>query len=430
MRREVKLAAARMSALNPKSPGGMPYFASALHSFPVVYSEEVPTMAMSERGVLYINEAFLASVEQVQAVGTVLLHETMHFISGHCARFKSLGCPKDAVHGTFFNIMADFEINSALEAAGCTFPKPATHATPTDWDLPPNKTAEWYFKMLLARRDEVVAAYGGVMGGACGSVGGSAAPWEDPAKEKALGKSISDIELKKRSVARAIREHAERSGNSGGGNKGVPGCLIRWANTVLRPPRVNWANMLRYETHKAVTAASGDSDWSYLRMHRKFPRQHGMPVRPGMTGTMASIRVYIDTSASMGSDELTDCLSEADALFRHMSCGIEFAACDADCTEPVMCASIQDIRDRLTGGGGTSFKPIVDQLTKEGRRAPSTAIIFTDGGGWVQTKGPPHTKVIWVLVGAHAMAPSTDEGPVAWGKIIEVQPEEAYDEVA
>jgi predicted metal-dependent peptidase len=263
-------------------------------------------------------------------------------------------------------------------------------------------------------------------GGNCGSgAGGKPLPGEPDATDPGA-RSEGELHRAIKAVAEAVKQAA----SSGRGD--VPMGLLLAAEDLLKPSVVPWDEKLRRAARRAVAFKMGAFDYRYDAPSR---RQAGVgfgwgkPVLPRMRCPVPEVAVVIDTSGSMGSDELQRAVSETAGVMRSVGAPVTFLCCDAEVH------GVQRIADPtkvvLKGGGGTSFQPAFKAL-EELRPKPSVVVFVTDGCGDAPVKPPRHISTIWVLVGPHQRKPCAGEwgGPeVTWGDFVAV-PNEADEEAA
>jgi predicted metal-dependent peptidase len=114
------------------------------------------------------------------------------------------------------------------------------------------------------------------------------------------------------------------------------------------------------------------------------------------------IFIALDTSGSVDKDMLTQFLSECAGILRYLE---DVNVMTVDCNE----APIQRVRPRslrelkITGGGGTDFRPVFNRLQKE-RLMPDLLVYFTDGFGEFPAT-PPKYPVLWVLTRNSGIVP-------------------------
>lgn len=120
-----------------------PYYTPA--SFRVRFEEDnkVPTMCIDSRLVVRYNDKFVTSLNDTELKG-VVLHECMHYISGHHKRYLENPHRKD-IHFIIHNICQDIEINQHIDRN--LLPKDCQ--LPEVYNLPEGKCYEEYLLMLL-----------------------------------------------------------------------------------------------------------------------------------------------------------------------------------------------------------------------------------------------------------------------------------------
>ncbi len=93
-----------------------PYLSSLLFSLHLVpVPEGLPTMAVDEDWRLYYSPDFALS-QTTDSSATAVLHEALHILHGHAARFRAVnGAPEASV---LWNLAADCAINATLDGAG------------------------------------------------------------------------------------------------------------------------------------------------------------------------------------------------------------------------------------------------------------------------------------------------------------------------
>ena len=136
------------------------------------------------------------------------------------------------------------------------------------------------------------------------------------------------------------------------------------------------------------------------------------------------IGVFVDTSGSMGQDDIQIAMSEMSGVLKSSGAEVIFGVCDAQVHGKL--DVVKDIREacsRLTGGGGTNFHPVFKALDELPRnRRPNLVVLFTDGDGPAPEHPPEGMHVILVLVGTHAVVPYTTGGKrITWGEQIFVR---------
>jgi predicted metal-dependent peptidase len=210
-------------------------------------------------------------------------------------------------------------------------------------------------------------------------------------------------------VARAVQSEL----HSGGAGRGtMPAGIARWAAHQLAPAVVPWPKVLRAAVRRGVEDQAGQVHHSWRRANRRTPP--GL-LLPTLRAPKIVVYLIIDTSASMGDDDLAAALSETRAVLRQAGVTVRVLCCDAVANTPRTVRSISDVV--LTGGGGTDLRVGIDAALAA-RPAASVVVAFTDGGTpWPARRLP--VPLIVALIGKHA----TDTAP-AWAKTVRVTPAE------
>lgn len=407
-----RLRLARMAAVE-----AMPYYARALFALSPVAAPGLKTFAVDRFWRLYVDPAMLGTDEgwSIPLAGAVLLHEVGHVLRDHAGRADSVDAPVDR---TMWNVAADAEINDDLIAAGLGLPEGVV--TPTAIGCEDGHAAEVYYRHLVppgAPRPNPHGTDPGDGAGdgyGCGSGAGDApVPGELPATaDLGSGKGLSTAaaDLVKIAVARAVQQEIQRSG---AGRGTMPAGIARWAARQLAPAVVPWPKVLRAAVRRAVEDQAGQVHHSWRRPNRRAPK--GL-LLPTLRAPKIAVDLIIDTSASMGDDDLAAALSETRAVLRRTGAKVRVLCCDAAATTPRPVASISDVT--LTGGGGTDLRVGIDAALAA-RPAANVIVAFTDGGTpWPERRLP--VPLIVALIGNHA----SDTAP-AWAKTVRVTPPKA-----
>jgi predicted metal-dependent peptidase len=401
-RRRFRLA--RMAAVE-----AMPYFGRALFALSPVAAPGLGTFAVGADWRLYVDPVMLGTGDgwSIPQAGAVLLHEVGHVLRDHSERANGVGSPVDR---TMWNVAGDAEINDDLIAAGVVLP--GDPITPAGIGCDDGHAAEVYYRHLVppdAPRDDANAS--GDDGGGCGSGSGDVpVGGELPASADlgdGAGLSTAGADLVKIAVAREVQREAQ----AGGAGRGtMPAGVVRWAQRQLAPAVVPWARVLRAAVCRAVEDQAGQVHHSWRRANRRAPAGVLLPT---LRAPKLTVDLIIDTSGSMGDDDLAAALSETRAVLRRTTATVRVRCCDAAVTQPRLVRSISDVE--LIGGGGTDLRIGVDAALAD--RPPADVLVaFTDGGTlWHERRLA--VPLIVALIGGHAV----DSAP-AWAKTVRVTP--------
>ncbi|MEV4758153.1 VWA-like domain-containing protein [Micromonospora sp. NPDC049559] len=384
----VKLLAARFRAATDR-----PYFASALYALSVVPTAEVPTMAVDRHWRCYVSPDFVAATPVAELAG-VWIHEVAHLLRDHPGRAARLPADQQRDH-LRVNVAQDCEINDDLLADGLALP--VGRAEPGRFGLPTGELFEAY----LPRLPENLASE-------CGSgAHGRPCPWELGEGGAMPGVSPVEADALRRHTAEAMRAHQRGRGR-------LPGGWQRWAEQLLEPV-VDWRRVLAGAVREAVAWASGAVDYTYRRPSRRTPALGGV-VLPSLRRPLPRVAIVVDTSGSMGPDELAAALGEVTGVLREVGVRgnrVSVLACDADVQAVSRVTRADDVT--LTGGGGTDMRVGIRAALGAPDR-PQVVVVLTDGlTPWPDE--PPSARLIAALLGG-----GSPPEPPAWVETVRIPP--------
>ena len=183
----------------------------------------------------------------------------------------------------------------------------------------------------------------------------------------------------------------------------VPGSIERLV-TERRKSVVPWRRLL----HRYLSESLVPDDYSLSRPNRRYLAED--IVVPGLIhGERRELIVAVDSSASMGRDEIVRAGSEL-ATLAGVEPRITVLVADAAIQQVVEARDLPAFLRKLEfrGGGGTSHVPVFDWIEKNKKR-PDLFIGLSDLCSSYPKKPPPY-PVLWVTPRAHGTAP--------WGKMI------------
>ncbi|MFF1668576.1 VWA-like domain-containing protein [Nocardiopsis flavescens] len=364
-----KLLAARYRAAKDR-----PYLASALYSLTVVESRRVPTMGVDRRWRCYVSPGFVAATTVPELAG-VWIHEVSHLLRDHHGRSDRLPAADQRDH-LRVNIAQDCEINDDILSDGLELP--GGTMSPGRFGMPDGLMFEAYLRLLP---EEVGSAD-------CGSgAHGVERPWE----EGGHGGGVGDVEADalRRATAEAMRSHRRARGS-------LPGGWQRWAEEILQPT-VDWRRVLAGAVREALAWAGGAVDYTYSRPSRRSGALRGV-VLPSLRRPMPRVAVVVDTSGSMGDDDLAAALAEISGVLKEVGVGrerVSVLACDADVQAARRVTSADQVE--LLGGGGTDMRVGIEAALRAPQR-PQVVVVLTDGyTPWPAE--PSSARVVAALIG-------------------------------
>jgi predicted metal-dependent peptidase len=400
----------------------VPYMASALLALdPVVVDQsddppeqrlDLSALPVDEGWHIYLDPDVLRTMD-VPTVGFWLVHQVSHLLRDHAQRSPvrdpegMVGPAPQRTQGQRqWNLAADAEINDDLVAGEAV--KPAAAITPSALGLPDSLTAEEYWVALGGREQEhrQRERSGATEGCDCGSgCDGAGRPWDSGAP----GVGRTGRKLLERDVARRIRDHQRRYGNT-------PAGWQRWADDVLEPT-VSWQRLLASAVRRGVADVAGRVDFSYRKPSR---RSSVVPdvVLPSLRQPLPKVAMVLDTSGSMNDQMLSQSLAEVEGVLRGLGVGrrhLRIVCCDAKAFEAQKVLQARDVE--LLGGGGTDMGAGLEKAAAL-RPRPDLIIVLTDGYTPWPSAPPSGIRVIVGLMDPMGMVPD-------WARAIPIGPEAA-----
>lgn len=369
------------------------------------------TFAVSNDGRLYYNPTVDWSFDE--CVGA-LCHEIHHLILRHHGR-------QNGRDQKLWNYAADLEINSALQRGGWTLPtrvdddgkRVTSVLLPSQFGYAENLTAEAYYNLLLDDAVEVPQMSMAMPGaGKCGmsepgGQGTEPGEGEGAGEGEGGGPALTDVELD--GLAKRIAEEVLKSRGT------VPASLERWADELLNPT-VPWQSILRAYAKRSVNVvAGGASDYSFMQANER--RSSSDLILPAMVTYKPEVGFLLDTSGSIGRDELCEMVTEIHGVVRHMVQRMGVVAYDAAPHETHYITNPRALlKLPLSGGGGTDMAGGLEYLSSTLRPRPNIVIVMTDGFTPWPDSPPRGTQVIVCITSKGGNA---DKVP-AWAKVVQI----------
>ena len=182
------------------------------------------------------------------------------------------------------------------------------------------------------------------------------------------------------------------------------GSMARMIDFMLQP-KLPWRMLLaRYMT------ASARDDYSYSR---PSSRRGDPAIFPSLRSAQINVAVGVDVSGSVDDKEMSEFISEVDAIKSNMRARITLLPCDAALVEgaPWIFEPWEEINlpNKFKGGGGTDFYPVFEWLDLQDQN-PDLLVYFTDCKGTFPDVMPSY-PVIWLVKG---------KDQVPWGQRIQL----------
>ena len=151
--------------------------------------------------------------------------------------------------------------------------------------------------------------------GQCGSCAGNAVDGEPEGDESAEagGRSEADVENIRRVTAESVRDQGSK------GRGFVPSGISRWAEEVLGTPKIAWQTLLARATRNAIAYRPGAVDYRYSKVSRRQAAVGfgpGRPIMPALISPVPRVALVLDTSGSMGTEDIKAGLTEATGVLQ------------------------------------------------------------------------------------------------------------------
>jgi predicted metal-dependent peptidase len=401
---QAQLAAARARLILDK-----PFIGVLLLHLPFEAASWCETVATDARRIYYSPD-YIRRLD-ARHIQFVLAHQALHCALGHFARRgHRLRERWDAACDHAVNLLL---VEEGLPPVADALIDPRHRGLSAEEIYPllgghrPEHTFDTHLFDGAAARGIAVAGHGGrhdasdelADSGTGDALDSDAAP--QSRRSRGLGGETPMLRLPEEDLARRwqIRfalaaQHARHAGR-------LSGSWQRLLSIALEPP-LPWRALLA-----RFLAANAQEDYTFQRP----PRRESEMVLPRMRSESIEVHAVLDTSGSIGDAELAAFAAEIDALKGQLRARITLHACDRALAEdgPWTFEPWQPIilPDRLSGGGGTDFRPVFDWLRERPAR-PDALVYFTDACGEFPPQPPPY-PVLWLVRG---------NAEVPWGERI------------
>ena len=376
--------------------------------------DNIPTACTNGRDESYGRE-FVKSLRDPE-LNFVVLHENLHKAFRHLTTWKKL----HEENRKLANMACDYVINLMLKDADPTetviamprFKKGHEKAGAVMGLIDEqfrNMNAKQVFDILKKEKEE--GGSGGIYGNPCEdggtqvgkggkgdqSSGDEGGGFDDHDWDGAKDMTAKEIEELGRDIDQAIRQGVMAHSKIAG--KGASG--FDRALQELLEPKVDWREVLR-EFVKSTCSAKDKSSWR--KVNRRF-LSSGIYM-PSLIGEkVGHIVVGVDTSGSIGNEELAKFLSEVKGIADEVNPEkVDLIYWDSNVAahEEYEANNVSSIVDstKPQGGGGTS-PSCVSEYLKDKNIVPECIVMLTDGhvgNDWGNEWTAP---VLWVLVGGN-----------------------------
>ena len=371
----------------------MPFYGDLLTNIPIVSDPTIPTACTDGRTIRFNPVFFRMHTEGEQHF--IIMHEVMHMLMLHCVR----GRGKDA---RIFNVAADMVVNGELmrlrgsmQTAGINFAAPKDGIFHPEYSM--NTVEDAYERLLKVNREQSdkirkkkVAIQKGYGSGqhiihidAPDDLLISLSGEEDPSQGAFPGEADiflpgtpveTNAEAIEEHIAALIRHAEETAAKSRNpyGSYYIPSQLYSLAESRYLP----WKRLL-----KDFLMDKASDDVSYATPERKY--LHMDLILPGhgeTEETLENIWAFVDSSGSVGKDEMSEFLTQLYRIMKEFHCRMNLAYWDTKVTDIYKnIKGEQNILNSLPHHSGGTDINCVYRWIAENKVKPDVMVILTDG---------------------------------------------------
>ena len=399
----VKVAKKRMNKLMFKMYQEFPFWAfliekCRLHLVPES-NQKIPTACITEKGDIYINQKFMQESSD-DMMHFVLAHEVMHMLLGH---FERVG----ARDPFMWNVAGDVLINNMLEGhfqqKGISIDL-SKYCTGDKFGIFNSEsfTTEQVYDQVMQQAKEAAKQAKVIYEKTGQDMNNSSDLNEGEALEhsECIRENSESTPETEKSWAEAGLESATRARMAGN----CPGFMERMVDKI-NSTKVPWNEVLAYYLRQRFCYNSKHRH-TFTPPNRRYLYQD--IVLTSRTGAKKpSLAFCIDTSGSMSQEDISVGIAEMNNIRKLYKVPLYLIECDYQVHKAAWIQPFEDLPS-LTGGGGTSFVPVMDHIISKNIDI-DVLVFFTDGYG--DFGKPPPFDVIWTM-NSSASAP--------YGKVIRI----------
>ena len=365
---------------------------------------EVPTMG-TDGDRIYYNIEFVNKIDLKELIG-VMVHEVMHDAFLHIFR-KGVRDPAK------WNLAADYAVNYLIKnGEGLSLPSGIVYD-----EKYKEQSVEEIYADITKNPPPVLKVYQQALGqGKDGDGNGQGKPQPGNGQGKVWmdshmydgnkGKDPAHNAMKEQEWKGKLAQAAVIARQQGK----LPAGMDRLIDEALEDT-APWQQLLR----RFLSPFALKTDFTWCKPNKRM-LQHDI-IMPGYTSESLEIGVIIDTSGSIGNDEIAMFMNEVRGI---MGCArsytIHMIACDAEVNSYHKITEFSGgLPTKLGGGGGTDFRPPFKEIEKRSLR-PAVVVYLTDGYGTFPEKRPANFETIWAVVPG-----GVKKDVIPWGVFIPIK---------
>lgn len=350
-----------------------PFFATLVLPLPFVEDNDIKT-ACTDGTMIKYNPGYIDSLQLDESIG-LLCHEILHIANFHHTRREGREIEN-------WNIATDYAINQMLVDSG--FKLPAGALIDKQYkDL----SAEQIYSKLPPRPPQNKPA----------DKPGDTDPGKSGGVQDSPAKTNTERQEQEAKVKQQVAQAAQIAKKAGK----LPGHLQRLTDEVLAP-RVNWK-----ETLARFVSDTARNDYSFKKPNPRFI-QSGFYLPSLYNEEPGNVVFIVDTSGSIDRALFNYFGSELKDICSEMKAALTVIYVDTEVNEVQEIEPDEDVKLKVTGGGGTKFSPGFDYIDKQGL-TPKAIVYMTDGECSEYPETTPDTPVLWAVYNNKRFAPKFGE---------------------
>jgi predicted metal-dependent peptidase len=352
-----------------------------LHLVPAE-DKTVRTACINKNANIYFNQGFLESIPD-SMLHFVMAHEVMHMLLGH---FDRLGSRNPLL----WNVAGDVLINHMLEGhfrnKGVSLDlSDLCTADKFNISMPDEATTEQVYDIIMQNAEKhmqkMTAGEKQISQDMMPNDGS-----QNPDNSVCVRENSEDTPASEKGWSEAGLESGTRARMAGN----CPGFMERIIDSINNP-KVPWHEVLSYNLRQKLCYASKNKH-TFTPPNRRYLYQD--VILTSRTGTKKpSLAFCIDTSGSMTEEDISKGVTELNAIRKLYKVPIYFIECDYSVQSARWISPHEEI-PKVKGGGGTSFVPVMEHISKN-KIDIDALVFFTDGYG--DFGNAPEFDVVWAI---------------------------------
>lgn len=320
-----------------------------------------------------------------------LKHVALHVIWQHPLRYRQ----QVRSQGELVRLATDLAVNQYVTGLPANSPQLATVQPMVAQPLPRYADSQVYLRLLQQQSQSQSASQSGPTAGNGQHLTTGSQPTtmiDNPDQWSADVGQISNSNLAQARLQQLVQTAWNQTPTAARGT--VPGRVQAALKRLRQPAVVDWRQLLARRLGQMPAGRRP----SRARFNRRQPARMELPGQ--VSDYRLQIQVYVDHSGSISDQTLQQLLGQVATLTQVMTVTITVQAFDAkvhtgqryQVTDP------QQIQFKRTGGGGTVYQRVFDDLQQRHMTNQQTiALILTDGQGETTVDSHDFTNVIWLL---------------------------------